>query len=117
MGIVLASAHHIVRARDLKIENVTLSSSHTVGDFLLKLFRGSGFATPVRKQVRSKHASIVVIARLKLACLLEECALFGLAPVKVLSHVLLCDVPLRTFRRKLRSLFEKSLSFRGALPE
>jgi hypothetical protein len=87
-GIALAAADHEARAGDLKIENVTLTSSEVVGNFLRKLLGSAFLATPFGQQVASEGASIVVITRLELACLIEESALVGCVPVLVLGYQL-----------------------------
>src|SRR5579862_5319279 len=117
MRIVIATANHSGRDRNLKIEDVALVSSDAVGDFLNELLGIPWLPAPLGQNVACQCASVVLISRLKFVGVLEESALLRYVPFLVLGHGLHGEIPLRTLGGKGRGVVKNSLGFGGAFCE
>src|ERR1700688_3654292 len=89
---VRAAANQIVR--NLEVDDVALFSPDAVGNVLGKLLGIPHLTAPFRQQVVSEYAGIVVIARLKLKCFVEQSTGTSRVPSLVLGYKQHAAVPL-----------------------
>src|ERR1700675_4992910 len=117
MRVVVAAANNSGRNRDLKIHDVALVTTNTVGDLLNELLRIPRLPAPLGQQVVGEHTSAVLITGLQLGCLLEKRALSSRVPILILGYRLHSEVPLRALGGKGRGLVKNSLGFGSAFFE